>query len=574
MAAAKKEGKLIRFDDACKFVFVNTKPRSSLAPLNLSTSRADREAEAIKLDEAFSSVDAPIIAVKDDGVCIREPWAVLEDRTVRITRGGGLYLCTGEGGSTVAQSFDLRRVVNAAQLFFVQVSEVEDDERAARIDEFRLRTMTQFGSKQQPAVVKPQYARHDEPVRTAVVLVARKQLERGEEGEPGEQKRDFYPFVFPSRITAATFLRVVQTVMGELGIPFGESGDGGDASKAAEPSMTAAEGEHAETATRQQTDTSASQLLELLEGESDEDEGATGEIGDEDSPELNKNEFDLGEHEARQRDATIAQNMISRVTSIQETIIGPFSLINDAESAASREVVDSLLPALQEPDPVAVMEALNARKPEYFNKEGMHAFMSLCNSLYRDISKERRMKAFTELVHIRTCVSALHFLRTTTTSQIVQSWEHRRVLRRYHTQQYILDLQKYVASLRENVSSERELLHGAADQAALSEMIAARRGVCDNPLSKLTLADATSLDEAGQISFEGEYLNYLHEEASCLSEQLEIIRRIAAEYSDFPATSTSGAVSGSDKSLHSGGVELRLSNVFPDAVVSRLRMNT
>jgi hypothetical protein len=568
-SSTSASGKLIRFDEEAKFVFVRATP---MLPTVAGETKADRAAAATRLDAAFTSVGAPVVEVKDDAVCIRQPWAFMEDRIIRITRGGGLYLCTGAGGADVAQSIDLRRVVSAAQLFFVRVTEVEKEdsqnleEDAALLKRMRLQAMNQFLSRNTdvasavvaaPISAEREYCRHDDPMRTGLALIA-KPLGAADH----DSRRDYYPFIFASRQQAATFLRIVQTVLRDLGVPFGE------AEETAQQSGDKADGqvpdgaeEGVETGTKQLTETSASLLLDMLEGSSEEDEdaeAATAAVAED------MNEFELDDVAAKQRDATIAQNMISRVTSLQEMIVGPFRFIGTSgvplfpEDRHGEDRGSALSVPPPQQDALPVMEAINARQPEYYNKEGMHAFMGVCASLYRGVTRERRMEACTAIVHIRTMVGALKYLRTTATQQIALTWERRRVLRRYQMQHYILDLQKYVASLHASINSERELLGRELEAAAAAIMTPPVR---ENPLTRLTgPADVAAMGEDAQISFEGEYMAFLHDEAARLEAQLAALRELAADQEVDV-----------DRGLRS--YEMRLSNVFPDNVTSRLRMN-
>jgi hypothetical protein len=212
------------------------------------------------------------------------------------------------------------------------------------------------------------------------------------------------------------------------------------------------------------------------------------------------------------------------------------------------------------------MEAINARRPEYYNAEGMHAFMAVCRALHHGVERERRMEACTQLARIRTMVGALRYLRTTATEQIIQGWERRRIIRRYQMQHYILDLQQYVASLRQSIAAERALISEYNESLVEGIMAPPASAVVENPLTRLTIEDLAGMSEEGQISFEGQYLAYLHDEVPRLEALLVALRQLLA--------ATENAADGGKQRDHGGLLpwEKRLSNVFPDNVARRLKV--
>ena len=131
-------------------------------------------------------------------------------------------------------------------------------------------------------------------------------------------------------------------------------------------------------------------------------------------------------------------------------------------------------------------------------------------------------------------------------------------------QQYILDLQKYVSNLRQQVATEEGLFIG--DLALLTE---GGHVVTCNPLTKLTLVEASQMSEEAQICFEAEYMSFLHDEVARLDRRLIHIREVSASLDDDGTGSSASRRSGSGLQCY----EKRMSNVFPDSVTPRLRMS-
>jgi hypothetical protein len=359
----------------------------------------------------------------------------------------------------------------------------------------------------------------------------------------------------------------------------------------------------------------------------------------------------MPEDNLKKMSTAVAQEMIERLTAMKVVLKSPFHLTSAfvENSAAQQEerrilklnsvsMINTQFPAmlgdsasggggdgddLQSPEPssleiltfqrlerskhpVPVLEALRARKPEYFTKDGAVEFFQLCRDLYRKEREVLSQRTLSLGMLRREGFDSMRYFTGPALQGLFQSWALQRRREGYQLQQYLVELTQYLWFLKRceaaetigTTSSSRGggvvdnqyatthdvNLHGddgppadlrsPDDDGAADEGMSSRYPSHDqsqqqemgNPLALYT----TSASMREQL----EHCRLLHVEMELLLAQRKARYEAAGIVDPLFDTNDSGRLVGSSdgmSTVRSVGYQRRnRSNVFPDQVAERL----
>lgn len=476
----------------------------------------DDEVEVVRLDvsetnDEYDAFGVPHIHLRPDGVVCRAPSAETKVRYIlRVTRNGGLYLCNGD---RVVESMDLRGVVHAVPYVVARLVQFSDLKYSHNTNVFHRRLETKVA---------------EEVNRTAIAIVW-PEIQSQQLTADESLKGRVLIAVFPTRRIALKFFEVVNDVAVRLGRGLSAPPD---------PLQVMDE---AGDAPLTETSTGLRDIFEAEDAEFD------------DMKELEhkaKLGIDTTNHESdldllKRESGMIAQGMIERLTAAQVNILSPFPLINarpENSMVFSDDEPTKLEKQNRSKNPVPVLEAFVARRPEYFDEPAMMDFFHWCRELY---AAEKKNANHTTLQSLSRCLVGIGFHKYFTGAgleRLFHNWAIQRRREEYSLNAYVLDLQQYLWYLQDCESRNAE---NASSRAQLPETLQY------NPLDALS----------GSIADRLELCIFIHKKIE------EIFERRRANGLE----PSGGHFFDPHTSRHYAGRRSR-SNVFPDLVVDQLQI--
>lgn len=519
-------------------------------------------------DDEFSVMGCPHAVLKPEGLYVRSSCLLQKKRIVRVTQGGGFFICNGD---TVVESRDLRAVLHIVPLVVSRL-DVQVIQRHSQDGDFRQHGSTRIVEETEKAVLALVWS----DSKTAAPQVGRR---NSFHGIPRANSNQSLTSVGSSNSIRQPLRECEDSLplnsqrRGQLlaervmGLRFASKSDVLKFVQAADRLVRGAgriltappiPKERGDVVPQAESDSAPTtvDVFDLVE----EIPAATFQ-----SKSLRIAEMD--EDPLHKESTAAAQSMIERLTSMQVVLHNPFQLtmqakfenspsqVADAEIAA--ELAASTANSAQETKhlvalrrlrearhPTSCMEMLRSRKPEYTDARGLREFFLLCRELYRDERSVFAATAATCASELASGFAAFHHFTGAAVAQLFHTWVAQRKRESYRLDQYLMDLQQYYCDLQQEEMSDMDT----------SALVVAEGSDITTRWNPLTMYGAPSAKSRFDM------VQHLHREIEGL-----LKRRAEREGMDSVGGSYLPLLGDAKWMSHRS-----MSNVFPDRVADRI----